>query len=119
MTWDSTWPPEHQQRAVCATKQRHVRRLYTALLMAGYQAKIVNDGTYGQAIELLLPDASDSFLFIECKAVGRRWRFIGSSYLPVLGTADDIDATVERLRRLIGSPRSEPSDHPERRKKGA
>jgi hypothetical protein len=119
MTWDSTWPPEPQQRAVCATKQRHVRRLHTALLMAGYQAKIVNDGIHGQAIELLLPDASDSFLFIECKAVGRRWRFVGSSYLPVLGTPDDIEATVERLRRLIGSPRSKPSDHPERRKKGA
>lgn len=119
MIWDSTWPPEPQQRAVCQIKRRHVGRLHIALLMAGYQAKIVDDNIHGVAIELLMPDASDSFLFIECKAVGRRWRFVGSSYLPILGTADDIEATVERLRRLIGSPKAAPSDHPEKREKGA
>jgi len=104
MTWDSG-RPYPQRSSVCSTKRRHINALYTALVLAGYHVQIVHDDHHGLALEVFLPDSSDSFLLITCRQIKRHWRFRAGPHLPELGVADDIEGTVRRLRELIGPPR--------------
>lgn len=104
MTWDSG-RPYPLRSTVCGTKQRHINNLHTALVLAGYRVEVVNDDQHGLALEVFLPDTSDSFLLVTCRHVRRHWRFRAGPHLPDLGVADDIEGTVQRLRELIGPPR--------------